>query len=311
LDAELKVNSTPFNPFSVAMTSRFHIFGLLALCALLFAAGCERGGGLPFASEESDSDFQRGKQLIRQGRNQEALAAFLKVIAKRGDDAPESHLEAGLLYQQHIKDPIFAIYHFSKYRELEPNSKQADLVRQQIDAAKREFARSLPAHPEEDASVKLVYNDKLDTLQRENEQLKAEIAALHGALPAGALPRQRTGGFDIPVQASPAPRAAEVEPATDASPILRAPLNPEPVASRNAAESAIRPAPGPRAAPGAAANQAAAGKRHAVQRGDTLSSLSRQYYGTSARWHDIYNANRDILKSENETLHVGMELRIP
>ncbi len=294
------------------MTSRFHIFGLLALCALLFAAGCERGGGLPFASEESDSDFQRGKQLIRQGRNQEALAAFLKVIAKRGDDAPESHLEAGLLYQQHIKDPIFAIYHFSKYRELEPNSKQADLVRQQIDAAKREFARTLPAHPLEDASVKLEYNDQLDRLQRENEQLKAELAALRGALPAGAVPRPRSGGFDIPVQASPAPRAAEVDGATESSPILSAPLKAEAgPAPRNASESAIRPAPGPRAAPGTAANQLAAGKRHAVQRGDTLSSLSRQYYGTSARWRDIYNANRDILKGENETLRLGMELRIP
>ena len=293
------------------MTSRFHLFGLLALCALLFAAGCERGGGLPFASEESDSDFQRGKQLIRQGRNQEALAAFLKVIAKRGDDAPESHLEAGLLYQQHIKDPLFAIYHFSKYRELQPNSKQADLVRQQIDAAKREFARTLPAHPLEDASVKLEYNDQLDRLQRENEQLKAELAALRGAFPSGAVPRPRSGGFDIPEPSGPAPRAAEVEPAAEASPILRAPLNPEPTAARNAVESVVRPAPNLRAAPGVAANQSPAGKRHAVQHGDTLSSISRQYYGTSAKWREIYNANRDILKSENETLRLGMELRIP
>jgi LysM repeat protein len=294
------------------MTSRFHFFGLLALCALLFAAGCERGGSLPFASEESDSDFQRGKQLIRQGRNQEALAAFLKVIAKRGDDAPESHLEAGLLYQQHIKDPIFAIYHFSKYRELQPNSKQAELVRQQIDAAKREFARTLPAHPLEDASVKLEYNDQLDRLQRENEQLKAELAALRGGLPAGAVPRLRSGGFDIPEPANPSPRAVQVESATESSPILSAPLKAQPgPAARNVLESVVRPAANSRTAAGAAANQSPAGKRHTVQRGDTLSSLSRQYYGKPDKWHDIYNANRDILKSENETLRLGMELRIP
>ena len=293
------------------MISRCHFFGLLALCALLFAAGCERGGSLPFASEDSDSDYQRGKQLIRQGRNQEALAAFLKVIAKRGEDAPESHLEAGLLYLQHIKDPLSAIYHFRKYRELQPNSKQAELVRQQIDAANREYARTLPAHPLEDASVRLDYNDKLDSLQRENEQLKAELAALRGALPAGVATRPRSG-FDVPVPANPSPRAAEVEPVAEPSPILRAPLKPEPAAgSRNAPESIIRPAPNPRASPNTAANQPPAGKRHAVQRGDTLSSLSRQYYGTSAKWRDIYNANRDILKSESETLHLGMELRIP
>ena len=294
------------------MTSRCHFLGLLALCALLFAAGCERGGGLPFASEESDSDFQRGKQLIRQGRNQEALAAFLKVIAKRGDDAPESHLEAGLLYQQHIKDPIFAIYHFSKYRELQPNSKQAELVRQQIDAAKREFARTLPAHPLEDASVKLEYNDQLDRLQRENEQLKAELAALRGGLPAGGVSRPRSGGFDIPEPANPAPRAAQIDPATEASPILSAPLKAPPgPAARNVLEPVVRPAANSRTAAGATANQPPAGKRHAVQRGDTLSRLSRQYYGTADRWRDIYNANRDILKSESETLRLGMELRIP
>jgi tetratricopeptide (TPR) repeat protein len=292
------------------MISRCHFFGLLALCALLFAAGCERGGSLPFASEDSDSDYQRGKQLIRQGRNQEALAAFLKVIAKRGEDAPESHLEAGLLYLQHIKDPISAIYHFRKYRELQPNSKQAELVKQQIDAANREYARTLPAHPLEDASVKLEYNDKLDSLQRENEQLKAELTVLSRALPAGVAARPRSG-FDIPEPAYPLPRAAQVDQGAEASPILRAPLKPEPAGSRNPPESVIRPAPIPRAAPGAAANPTPGGKRHAVQRGDTLSSISRQYYGSSAKWRDIYNANRDILKSESETLHLGMELRIP
>ena len=293
------------------MIFRFHFLGLLALGALLFAAGCERGGGLPFASEESDSDFQRGKQLNRQGRPPEALAAFLKVIAKRGDDAPESHLEAALLYQQHIKDPLSAIYHFRKYCELQPNSKQADLVRQQIDAAKREFARSLPAHPLEDASVKLEYNDKLDSLQRENEQLKAELAVLRGALPAGVAPRPRSG-FDVPAPANASPRAVPVEPTTEPSPLIGAPLHPAPTtAPRNTLESIVRPAPNPRAGAGAAATQPPGGKRHTVQRGDTLSVLSRQYYGTSAKWRDIYNANRDILKSESETLHVGMELRIP
>ena len=41
------------------------------------------------------------------------------------------------------------------------------------------------------------------------------------------------------------------------------------------------------------------------------SDRASSYFGTSAKWRDIYNANRDILKSESETLHVGMELRIP
>jgi len=34
------------------------------------------------------------------------------------------------------------------------------------------------------------------------------------------------------------------------------------------------------------------------------------FYGTSARWEDILNANRDILKDE-KSLVVGSSLKIP
>jgi len=76
--------------------------------------------------ETNEPYYRQGDQLKRQGRYQEALAAYLKVIEKRNEDAPESQLEAGLIYQQYLKDPIYAIYHFRKYLELEPNSRQAD-----------------------------------------------------------------------------------------------------------------------------------------------------------------------------------------
>jgi tetratricopeptide (TPR) repeat protein len=85
--------------------------------------------------------------MERQGRWDEALAAYLKVIDRRGDAAPESNLDAGLIYLNHIKDPIYAIYYFRRYLELEPNSKQAVYVKGLIDAAKREFARALPGQP--------------------------------------------------------------------------------------------------------------------------------------------------------------------
>jgi tetratricopeptide (TPR) repeat protein len=94
--------------------------GLVLL--LLLAAGCERSDRLTLSAETDDPQYRRGQQLLKQGHNQDALGAFLKVIEKRGDDAPESHLEAGLLYQQYFKDPISAIYHFNKYIELQPNS---------------------------------------------------------------------------------------------------------------------------------------------------------------------------------------------
>ena len=129
------------------MTIRSLLPGLAALLALAAAAGC--GGDAPsLSSELDDSSYRYGQQLEHQGNWDEALTAYLKVIDRRGDGAPESNLNAGLIYLNHIRDPISAIYHFRRYLELEPNSKQAVFVKGMIDSAKREFARSLPGQPE-------------------------------------------------------------------------------------------------------------------------------------------------------------------
>lgn len=312
----------------------------LCLSLTLALTGCDRPSGLPFTSEDNDPDYTRGKQLIRQGREQEALAAFLRVIATRNDEAPESHLEAALLYQQQLKDPIAAIYHFRKYLELQPNSRQAALVRQRIDAAKRDFARTLPAHPLEDASVKLEFMDQLERLQRENDDLKAEITALRAGLPEGAVPvvprpRRTATGFVLqtpaPAAPTPAPQAPSEDkvvdnappqqltesesPAAEDSPIMHAPMPVEMVApSEHTRVSVPTRTPTTPSRPGATApapTPAAAGKRHTVQRGDTLYSLAQKYYGNRSRWRDIYNANQEALRAEGDKLRLGMELRIP
>lgn len=49
---------------------------------------------------------------------------------------------------------------------------------------------------------------------------------------------------------------------------------------------------------------------HVVKQGDTLSELAYKYLGTSTRFLEIYEANRDQLKSPND-LRVGMTIRIP
>ena len=75
----------------------------------------------------------------------------------------------------------------------------------------------------------------------------------------------------------------------------------------------MRPARAPEvaAAPQAAPPPPApAPKTYVVVEGDTLTKISRKFYGTSARWEDILNANRDILKDE-KSLAVGSSLKIP
>ena len=51
-------------------------------------------------------------------------------------------------------------------------------------------------------------------------------------------------------------------------------------------------------------------RTYVVQPGDTLGGISRKLYGTSSRYMDIYNANRDKLASPN-SVSVGQRLVIP
>ncbi|MDR0869085.1 MAG: LysM peptidoglycan-binding domain-containing protein [Planctomycetota bacterium] len=52
------------------------------------------------------------------------------------------------------------------------------------------------------------------------------------------------------------------------------------------------------------------GDVYTVVGGDTLSAISARFYGTAAKWQEIYALNRDQLSSPND-LQVGMKLKMP
>jgi nucleoid-associated protein YgaU len=288
----------------------FKILSALTVLAFgLAGVGCGSGESLGLSAETDDAAYREGQQLVKQGRPQEALSTFLRVIARRGEASPESHLEAGLIYKQHIKDPIAAIYHFRKYLEQQPNSRQAPLVRQQIEAAKRDFGRTLPNQPLDSREVRLDGFDQRERLERENEQLRNELATLRGlsgSAPTtlGSVPRGATAeSVDARL---PAPAAAD-----EASAITLAPIaNREPEPSTDFQTPAN--AAGSRGK--AFAPSAAGGRRHTVAAKDSLYAIAKKYYGaaTNARVQSLIEANRDVLPAGASTpLKEGMTLKIP
>lgn len=239
-----------------------YFLGLLLLVCL---GGCSMGEGPQVVLEREERSFQRGKQLLREGRRQEALSAFLSVIEKRRH-APESHLEAGELFRTHIGDPISSIYHYRKFLTQSPGSAEAPHVRQLIETATKDFAASLPAAPLESQFERVDLLETVERLKEENLELKRELADARQE-----RDRIRTR-------------------------LATAGSRPAPTAQAPAAEANPEPSSGPR--------------EYTVVAGDTLSHISGKVYGTTSRWRDIYEANRDVMANEN-SLKIGMKLRLP
>jgi len=236
------------------------VLAFFALSAAVFT-GCGPRSGYALR-EEDEQAYQRGEALIRENRQDEALLAFESVVDARRD-CPESHLELGRIYMDHVKDPVAAIYHFRKYLELVPDSDVSKQVTQLIETAKKDFARTLPGDPLGETTSRSDLVDQYKKLKAENDELKRAVVALQD---------QNRAGRRADVSSSPAPSAQP---------------------------SAAQPAGHP-----------ASSKTYTVQTGDTLSKISQNVYGTTNRWQEIYDANRDQLKNPHD-LKVGMTLKVP
>ncbi|HET9325829.1 MAG TPA: LysM peptidoglycan-binding domain-containing protein [Candidatus Eisenbacteria bacterium] len=51
-------------------------------------------------------------------------------------------------------------------------------------------------------------------------------------------------------------------------------------------------------------------RSYTVQKGDTLSRIAEQFYGTAAKWRLIYEANRDLIK-DPDLIYPGQTFTIP
>jgi len=66
----------------------------------------------------------------------------------------------------------------------------------------------------------------------------------------------------------------------------------------------------PSIAPANASTQASSPRTYTVQSGDSLSKISKQFYGDANQYNKIFEANRDILSDPNR-INPGQTLKIP
>ena len=176
-------------------------------------------------------------------------------------DAAESHLEAGNIYLQSLKDPVRAIYHFDRFLQLIPfcPSKASASINRKC--AKR-VCTALPAEPYQGGLDRIDLMDLIEHLKKENASLRI-CRAQQGLTALKSLVHDGDG----------------------------------PNTSSSERKCSVRILPIGR-------------KCTRCKREDTLSTISQRYYGTPSRYMDIYQANRDRLKTAN-ALKIGQQLRIP
>ena len=131
-------------------------------CTFAWLTGC--GQGDSNLNEKENPDYQRGHALLRQGLKEEALDQFLQVLDE--DMAPQTHLELGQLFLdvESRNDPVQAIYHLESFLRQNPDSREAENVKQLIATAEKQFLSGLAGRP---------YGDLMET-----EELRASNSAL-------------------------------------------------------------------------------------------------------------------------------------
>ena len=114
------------------------------------------------------------------------------------------------------------------------------------------------------------------------------------------------GGGAAPATPTTAPTTAPAAPV--ASPATRPPLvspaSSPPPAATTSASGASTSAPSSSATSGPE-------ESYEVQPGDTLLSISEQFYSDPTKWRRIYDANKDVIGSDPDKLKVGAKLKIP
>lgn len=220
--------------------------------------------------DEQDRHVRSGIEQVRLKNWDKAIATFRKALEENPSLA-RPHLELALIYHQEKKNYIYAVYHYEQYLGKRPDSEKRALIDDWIRQAKISLGAQI-------GRTSGNISEELVRLTRENNLLQQQLNAYQGK----PTPTPEVVQLDAPpVKPVETPKRIVVE--------LDRPLE---TPEKQAASTVRQPA------------------THTVRPGDTLSSIARTVYNDSSKWRDIYNANRDQMKKEND-LKAGQVLKIP
>lgn len=319
-------------------------FLLAGVLPLLLAGGC--GGEL---LDDRNPFYLRGMRLRQEEKYTEAAEAFEKCL-RLSPNSAKADLQLAMLCEDKLNDPAGAVVHYRAYLQKAPNAEDAERTKKFLERAERSVLQQLMERYPADVEVMLAKNagnntaaltpreyffsQRLKKLGEENARLKLDLDKLQQGMQPDLPPVGSAEPVSEPVS-DPGPEPGTVPGNAGSGQVPPVPaVNPTPAATPGGTSAPTTgPAPAGTRAPivpvtgGVAKPPKGTGKTTAkpaggttkspvirssykVQKGDTLSSISRTVYGDTRHWAVIRDANPDQLHGSS-SVRVGMTLKIP
>jgi LysM repeat protein len=277
---------------------------------LLFVFCCVLSGCVPIAEstvdEEKDPNFIEGRNHLNMMDYKGAIQAFERAVQANPRNA-SAHFELAVLYDNRMKDPLTAAYHYQKHLQLRPKSEYLEAATTGLQGCKMEIGKTIGfvvVNAEVHKDLARLTNELANT-QKLNEQLRAHIASRPTVVTqwmkftvtnyvtnfvrvGAAAPTTLTSVTQAP------PRPVVTNPAPRVTPLPVTPTNSlsRPMQQRAAANTQVQQ-PAPRV------------RTHLVRAGDTMANVARRY-GISLQ--KVQAANPSVNAKQ---MRAGQTLNIP
>lgn len=120
--------------------------------------------------ERSDPYVQEAMKRQREGNPDDAVALYQKAL-DRNPTLARAHFDIAQLMHDYKRDYVRAIYHYSRYLELRPDTEKKDMIKGRIQQAGQLYAATF-FRAETQAA------EKVAKLERDNFELKEEVERL-------------------------------------------------------------------------------------------------------------------------------------
>ncbi len=279
----------------------------MLLLGLTLAVGCRPGVGHLDDDDRGNRMVQKGYDRLNEGDYDSAIL-ILKEALGAYPALARPHLDLAFLLHDRRRDYVRAIYHYSRYLELRPQTEKRQLIEDRIQQAMRAYgalcapgatpggAPRLIELEQEAENLQLQISDLVTQLAEAREQLAQERRRAEDAerlardVARVAMERSTAGAA-----------AAGVDAATNrVYPPVAPPVEPPVATTRPPAEVAPPPIVEDDSPP----------RTYTVRPGDTLSRIAQKVYGDGTEWRIIQDANRGTLNG-SVNVRIGQVLVIP